>query len=132
MIYQWVAISSAIFAGIGLILSAVAFRQQQKNTQLNLLADFTSRYLDLIDKKEDYKAKGKYGEYVVIFLNLLEWFAYAVNHKHIPEEMAEIYQGVIVNWYERMWVKQRESIQTYIEDQPLKFFELEELYKKIK
>lgn len=121
---------SAFVAGIGLILNFVAFLRRQKLTQLSLLADFTSRYLGLIDKQEEYRAKGKQGEFAVLFLNLLEWFAYMVNHKYLPEEMARIYRGVIVNWHDKMWDRQKEALLTYMEDQPQKFAELDKLYAR--
>lgn len=132
MVIQWIGITTALFAGIALILNFLAFRKQQKNTQVNLLAEFVSRFFDLIDKQKEYYKEKKIGEFCVLFLNLLEWFAYLVNHKYLPLEMAEIYQGVIINWYEKVRIGQKEVLADYLEDQPQKFSELDEFYKKLK
>jgi len=132
IISQWVAIASSLFAGIALIFNYFAFRKQQKNVQVDLLANVTTRYLNLVSKQEEYREKGKQGEFAVLFLNFLEWFAFIVNNKYLPFKMAEIYQGVILNWYEKMWKKQESALLTYLEDQPNKFSELNKLYEKLK
>ena len=131
MIIQWVAIASVIFAGIALLFNYFAFKKQQRNAQAILLVEFSSRYLELVDKQKEYREKDKRGEYAVLFLNFLEWFAYTVNNKYLSFEIAEIYQGIIVNWYEKVWIKQEENLSGYLEDQPYKFSELKKLYEKL-
>jgi len=132
LIIQCIGIASAIFAGTGLLLNYCAFRKQQKNIQVNLLEVFSSRYLVLVDKREEYLRQNKIGQYQVLFLNHLEWFAYLVNHKYLPLEMAEIYQGIIVNWYDKVIVEQGHILKDYYEDQPKGFSEIEKLYRKLK
>ena len=131
MIVQWVAIASAIFAGIALLLNYFAFKKQQRNVQAGLLVEFSSRYLELVDKQKEYREKGKKGEYAVLFLNFLEWLAYTVNNKYLSFDLAEIYKGVIINWYEKVWIRQEENLSGYLEDQPNKFSELKKLYEEL-
>ena len=131
MIAQWVAIATAFFAGIALLFNYFAFRKQHKSAQIGLLVEFSSRYLELIDKQKEYREMDKQGEYAVLFLNFLEWFAFTVNNKYLPFDMAEVYKGIIVNWYEKVWIKQEKNLSGYLEDQPYKFSELKELYKKL-
>jgi hypothetical protein len=131
-ILQYIGIASAFFAGTGLFLNFFVFHKQQKNTQVKLLEEFSSRYFSLIDRQEEYRKLNKIGQFSVLFLNHLEWFAYLVNNKHLPYKMAEIYQGIIVNWYERVVVKQKDALKDYYEDQPKGFSELGKLYKKFK
>ena len=95
-ILQCVGIVSATFAGVGLFLNYFAFRKQQKNLQVQLLEDFSSRYFSLIDKQEEYRKQKKVGQFSVLFLNHLEWFAYLVNNKYLPFKMGEIYQGIVI------------------------------------
>jgi len=132
MVTQYVAIAAAVFAGIALLFNYFAFRKQQKNTKVNLLADFSTRFFDLNHKQKDYVDKGKVGQFNVLFLNLLEWFAYLVNHKYLDFEMSEIYHGVIINWYNRVRLGQKEVLKGYYEDQKYKFSELDEFYKELK
>jgi hypothetical protein len=132
IILQYVAIASAIFAGVGLFLNYFSFRRQQKNLQVNLLEDFASRYFSLIDKQEEYRKQNKIGQFSVLFLNHLEWFAYLVNNKHLPFRMAEIYQGIIINWYEKVLIKQKDVLKDYYEEQSKGFSELDKLYQKFK
>ena len=132
MVTQYVAIAAAVFAGIALLFNYFAFRKQQKNTKVNLLADFSTRFFDLNDKQKDYIERRKVGNFNVLFLNLLEWFAYLVNHKYLDFEMSEIYHGVIINWYNRVRLGQEEALKGYYEDQKYKFTELDEFYKELK
>jgi len=132
MVTQYVAIAAAVFAGIALLFNYFAFRKQQRNTKVNLLADFSMRFFDIIHKQKDYVDKGKVGLFNVMFLNLLEWFAYLINHKYLDFGMSEIYHGVIINWYNKVRLGQEEVLKGYMEDQKYKFSELDEFYKKLK
>jgi len=132
MIIQWVAIASAIFAGIALLFNAFAFKKQQRNSQLILLRDFVAKNVDLLDKQREYEKQKKIGDFCVIFLGHLEWLAYLVNNKFIPLKMADLYRGLIINWYEKVRIGQEDVLADYIEGQPLAFSELDKLYKKLK
>ncbi len=128
MVTQYVAIVAAVFAGIALFFNYFAFRKQQKNTKVNLLADFSTRFFDLFHKQKDYEV----GQFNVQVLNLLEWFAYMLNHKYLDFGMSEMYHGVIINWYHKVRLGQKEVLKGYMEDQKYKFCELDEFYKKLK
>ena len=132
IILQYVSAASAIFAGTGLLLNYCAFRKQQKNLQVKLLEEFSSRYFVLIDKQEEYRKQNKIGQFSVLFLNHLEWFAYLVNNKYLPFKMAEIYEGIIINWYEKALLKQGDVLKEYYEAQSKGFSELDKLYQRFK
>lgn len=127
-----IAFTSAIVAFIALMLNFIVFKNQRKNTRVTLLNEFSSRYFDIIDKQKEYSEGEKIGQFNVMFLNHLEWLAYLINHNYLPLDMAEIYQGVIINWYEKVRIGQEEILSDYFEDQPLKFKDLDILYKKLK
>lgn len=131
-ITSFVAIVSALFAGIALILNFRVFKKQQKNIQVNLLADFSTRFFDLIDKQKEYVNEEKIGQFNVLFLNLLEWFTYLVNHGYLPFGMSEMYHGVIINWYNKVRKGQEELLKGYMEDQKYKFSELDKFYENLK
>ncbi len=132
MIIQWIGIITATFAGIALVLNYFAFRKQQKNTQLMLLREFVAKNVDLLDKQKEYESQNKIGDFCVIFLGHLEWLAYLVNNKFIPLKMADLYRGLIVNWYKKVRIGQKEVLADYMEGQPQAFSELDELYEKLK
>jgi len=132
MIIQYVTIASGVFAGIALFFNYFAFRKQQRNSNAILLSEFTSRYFSLIDQKKEYASGEKIGRFNIMFLNHLEWLAYMINHGYLPLDIAEIYQGVIINWYEKVRIGQEEVLSGYFEDQPNKFKDLDILYKKLK
>lgn len=132
MIIQWIGIIAVIFAGIALLLNYFAFRQQQKNNQVMLLREFVAKNVDLLDKKREYESQNKIGDFFIIFLGHLEWLAYLVNKEFIPLKMADLYRGLIVNWYKKAYLDQKEVLADYMEGQPQAFSELGELYEKLK
>ncbi len=131
MFIQYAAIFASLFAGIALFFNYFAFRKQQRNSRATLLSEFTSRYFSLIEQKKDYSGE-RIGQFNIMFLNHLEWLAYMINHKYLPLDMAEVYQGVIINWYERVRIGQEKALSGYFEEQSNKFKELDVLYKKLK
>ena len=129
---EQIAITQAIIAFIALLLNLIVFKNQKKTTRVTLLNEFSSRYFDIIDKQNEYSEGEKIGQFNVMFLNHLEWLAYLVNRRYLPLDMAEIYQGVIINWYEKVRIGQREVLSDYFENQPHEFKDLDILYKKLK
>ena len=132
MVTQYVAIAAAIFAGIALLFNYFAFRKQQKNIQVMLLREFVDKNVELLVKQKEYESKNKIGDFCVIFLGHLEWLAYLVNNKFIPLKMVDLYRGLIVNWYKKVRIDQKEVLADYMERQPRAFSELDELYEKLK
>jgi len=132
MIIQWVAIASSVFAGIALLFNAFIFQRQQRNSRVILLREFVAKNVDLLDKQKEYEEQGKIGDFCVIFLGHLEWLAYLVNHNFIKLKMADLYRGLVINWYEKVRIGQKNVLADYLEEQPLAFSELDRLYEKLK
>lgn len=123
---------SGTCAAVALGWNAYVFRKEQKNVQVTLLADFIARATELLDKQKEYEKEGKLGFFCVLFLGHLEWLAYLVNNDYLSFEMADLYRGMVINWYEKVLIKQKDVLSEYLEEHPQSFSELESLYQKMK
>lgn len=112
-------------------LQTAAIDLQRKATQLSLFSDFGKRIVDLEEKRNDYEEKGKIGEWCVLVLGHLEYLAYLVNKEYLALEMAEQYKGMIVDYYDNVWIKQKETLSGYIKEDPEALSELTRLYEKL-
>ncbi|MGR3309948.1 MAG: hypothetical protein ACUZ77_04160 [Candidatus Brocadiales bacterium] len=130
---QVFTVVSGLTAAVALIMNFFVFRSVQKNVEVQLLADCVDRVSVLLEKQKDYEKEKKQGNFCVLFLGQLEWLAYLVNKGHLPfAEVAILYRGLVVTWYEGFVIKERSVLSDYLEVQPEDFTELKILYQKLK
>ena len=104
-----VAIISALFASIGLILNWLALRENNKTRQIQLLNDvFKSIKETEFTLYKEYKGKDKetMKEWDSLLFNSIEQFAFLVNEKFIKDKkIAGFFDDAVVMWYEQIFLK---------------------------
>ena len=128
-----VAIISATFAGVGLILNWLALRENNRTRQLQLLNDvfksIKETELTLYDKYKNSDDKTK-REWDSLLFNSVEQFAFLVNEKFIKnKKISSFFDEAVVMWYEQIFLKH------YLEEErnnPKLYPEFKKLYHTIK
>lgn len=128
-----VAIISALFAGIGLILNWLALRENNQTRQLQLLNDSfksikeTEITLYKGYKNADIKTKREWDS---LLFNSIEQFAFLVNEKFIKnKKIAGFFDDAVVMWYEQIFLKHYSEEEV---NNPKNYQEFKKLYHSIK
>lgn len=128
-----VAILSAIFAGIGLILNWFALRENNVTRQIQLLNDSfrsikeTEMTLYKEYKNADQKTKKEWDS---LLFNSIEQFAFLVNEKFIKnKKISGFFDDAIVMWYEQIFLKHYSDEEV---NNPKNYPEFKKLYHSIK
>jgi len=104
-----IAVVSAVFAGIGLILNWLALRENNKTRQIQLLNDvFKSIKETESTLYKEYKGKDKetQKEWDSLLFNSIEQFAFLVNERYIKDKkIAGFFDDAVVMWYEQIFLK---------------------------
>ena len=128
-----VAIISALFAGVGLILNWLALRENNQTRQLQLLNDsFKSIKETEITLYKEYKNADQKTkrEWDSLLFNSIEQFAFLVNEKFIKnKKMAGFFDDAVVMWYEQIFLKHYSEEEV---NNPKNYQEFKKLYHSIK
>ena len=128
-----VAIISALFASIGLILNWLALRENNKTRQIQLLNDvFKSIKETEFTLYKEYKGKDKetMKEWDSLLFNSIEQFAFLVNEKFIKDKkIAGFFDDAVVRWCEQIFLKHYSEEE---ENNPKNYQEFKKLYHSIK
>src|SRR3989338_3849994 len=104
-----VAIISALFAGVGLILNWLALRENNQTRQLQLLNDsFKSIKETEITLYKEYKNADQKTkrEWDSLLFNSIEQFAFLVNERYIKDKkISGFFDDAVVMWYEQIFLK---------------------------
>jgi len=104
-----IAVVSAVFAGIGLILNWLALRENNKTRQIQLLNDvFKSIKETESTLYKEYKGKDKetQKEWDSLLFNSIEQFAFLVNERYIKDKkIVGFFDDAVVMWYEQIFLK---------------------------
>lgn len=128
-----IAIVSAIFAGIGLILNWLALRENNITRQIQLLNDSfksikeTEIMLYKEYKNADQKAKKEWDS---LLFNSIEQFAFLVNEKFIKnKKISGFFDDAVIMWYEQIFIEHYSKEEV---NNPKNYPEFKKLYHKIK
>jgi len=128
-----IAVISALFAGIGLILNWLALRENNITRQIQLLNDsFQSIKETEITLYKEYKSANSQTkkEWDSLLFNSIEQFAFLVNEKFIKnKKISGFFDDAVIMWYEQIFLKH------YSDDEinnPKNYPEFKKLYHKIK
>jgi len=128
-----VAIISALFASIGLILNWLALRENNKTRQIQLLNDvFKSIKETEFTLYKEYKGKDKetMKEWDSLLFNSIEQFAFLVNEKFIKDKkIAGFFDDAVVRWYEQIFLKHYSEEEV---NNPKNYQEFKKLYHSVK
>lgn len=128
-----VAIISALFAGVGLILNWLALRENNQTRQLQLLNDsFKSIKETEITLYKEYKNADQKTkrEWDSLLFNSIEQFAFLVNEKFIKnKKIAGFFDDAVVMWYEQIYLKHYSEEEV---NNPKNYQEFKKLYHSIK
>ena len=104
-----IAIVSALFAGIGLILNWLALKENNVTRQIQLLNDSfkcikeTEVTLYKEYKNADQKTKKEWDS---LLFNSIEQFAFLVNEKFIKDKkISGFFDDAVVIWYKQIFLK---------------------------
>jgi hypothetical protein len=128
-----IAIISAIFAGIGLILNWLALRENNITRQIQLLNDSfksikeTEVMLYKEYKNADQKTKKEWDS---LLFNSIEQFAFLVNEKFIKnKKISGFFDDAVIMWYEQIFIEHYSKEEV---NNPQNYPEFKKLYHKIK
>jgi len=104
-----IAIVSALFAGIGLILNWLALKENNLTRQIQLLNDsFKSIKETEITLYKEYKNADQKTkrEWDSLLFNSIEQFAFLVNERFIKnKKISGFFDDAVVMWYEQIFLK---------------------------
>ena len=128
-----VAIISALFASIGLILNWLALRENNQTRQLQLLNDsfksIKETEITLYEKYKNADQKTK-REWDSLLFNSIEQFAFLVNEKFIKDKkIAGFFDDAVVRWYEQIFLKHYSEEEV---NNPKNYQEFKKLYHSVK
>jgi hypothetical protein len=128
-----IALISAIFAGVGLILNWLALRENNITRQIQLLNDSfksikeTEVMLYTEYKNSDQKTKREWDS---LLFNSIEQFAFLVNEKFIKNsKISGFFDDAVVMWYEQIFIEHYSKEEV---NNPKNYPEFKKLYHKIK
>ena len=133
---KWVPIGVAIFAGIGLFLSArslnlntISFRKSQLTEEIRLTEGILNDIRDLDDKEDGEQDKLEWGRK---FFNTIEWLSFLINNEHIQDEkLIDFFRSPIHAWH-RDWFTNPTYIEDKTRDDPTEYEEFKKLHKRFK
>jgi len=123
---------AVIFSGIALWISAKAIKLQQDSVNTSLFLNFYNRINDILEKEKEYKSDRRLSEWCITLLSHFEYLAFMANRNLISFELVELYKEMIITWYDKVLIEQKDDLSDYNLDHQDTFSELKKLYKKIK
>ena len=128
-----IALISAIFAGVGLILNWLALRENNITRQIQLLNDsFKSIKETEVMLYKEYKNANQKAkrEWDSLLFNSIEQFAFLVNEKFIKNsKISGFFDDAVVMWYEQIFIEHYSKEEVH---NPKNYPEFKKLYHKIK
>ncbi|MCC7574345.1 hypothetical protein KO361_02035 [Candidatus Woesearchaeota archaeon] len=128
-----IALISAIFAGVGLILNWLALRENNITRQIQLLNDsFKSIKETEVMLYKEYKNANQKAkrEWDSLLFNSIEQFAFLVNEKFIKNsKISGFFDDAVVMWYEQIFIEHYSKEEV---NNPKNYPEFKKLYHKIK
>jgi hypothetical protein len=132
---SWVAIFSAVVAGIALSVNAHAVWRNNQKIELDLFDRIHSKITDLERRLSTFNPEKTTEEVLAHWrgdlLNALEYAAFLFNHGYIGDKrLLEFWEESIIDWYERFFVPYTSDLDRANPNLPYK--ELKKLYAEIK